>query len=146
MVGVTSETATITCNYSKSEEDTEKYLCKGQNPLNCDELIRTTEEDRVVVKDRFHIRDNKRRNYFYVYISDLRRTDSGMYWCGSGKTMTNAEYTKIYLSISKYPIFIFKYIYISVVFHNNTFLLEEKPSAIKLFEVEGIILLFDTWL
>ncbi|XP_035763610.1 CMRF35-like molecule 1 [Neolamprologus brichardi] len=101
MVGVTSETATITCNYSKSEEDTEKYLCKGQNPLNCDELIRTTEEDRVVVKDRFHIRGNKRRNYFYVYISDLRRTDSGTYWCGSGKTMTNAEYTKIYLSITE---------------------------------------------
>ncbi|XP_013129708.1 uncharacterized protein LOC100690849 isoform X1 [Oreochromis niloticus] len=101
MVGVTSETATITCNYSKSEKDTEKYLCKGKNPLNCDELIRTTEEDRDVVKDRFYIRDNNTRNYFYVYISDLRRTDSGTYWCGSGKTMTNTEYTKIYLSVTE---------------------------------------------
>lgn len=55
--------------------------------------------------------------------------------------LNTPKYT--FLSVSTQ--FIYRYIYISVVFHNNTFLLEEKPSAIKLIEV-GIILLFDTWL
>ncbi|XP_008286766.1 uncharacterized protein LOC103362244 [Stegastes partitus] len=88
----------ITCPYPKSHEGNEKFLCKGENPLNCEELIQTTKEDNAN-KGRFSIRDNQRLAYFYVYINHLTEADSGTYWCGSGRTMQHDEYTKIHLSV-----------------------------------------------
>uniref|UniRef100_A0A3B4ZQT2 Immunoglobulin domain-containing protein n=1 Tax=Stegastes partitus TaxID=144197 RepID=A0A3B4ZQT2_9TELE len=91
----------ITCPYPKSHEGNEKFLCKGENPLNCEELIQTTKEDNAN-KGRFSIRDNQRLAYFYVYINHLTEADSGTYWCGSGRTMQHDEYTKIHLSVGEY--------------------------------------------
>uniref|UniRef100_A0AAQ6AHG7 Ig-like domain-containing protein n=2 Tax=Amphiprion ocellaris TaxID=80972 RepID=A0AAQ6AHG7_AMPOC len=98
---VTSETAQIECYYPESHQGNEKFLCKGENPLNCEELIQTTEQDRYVVRDRFDIRDNQRIKYFYVNIKHLSEADSGTYWCGSGRTMQHDDYTRIHLSVVK---------------------------------------------
>jgi len=62
------------------------------------ELIRTNPDEKNVVEGRFHLIENKRLNYFYVYINDLSKDDSGMYWCVFGRT----EYTKIHLSVGEY--------------------------------------------
>ncbi|XP_051801901.1 polymeric immunoglobulin receptor-like [Acanthochromis polyacanthus] len=99
---VISETAQIKCHYPESHKGNEKFLCKGENPLNCEKIIQTTEEDRDVVRDRFDIRDNKRIKYFYMYINDLNEADSGTYWCGSGRTMQPDDYTKVHLSVGEY--------------------------------------------
>ncbi|XP_040892371.1 CMRF35-like molecule 8 [Toxotes jaculatrix] len=89
------------CPYLASHENNTKYLCKGENPFDCLELIHTTEGERQRSKDRFLIRDNQRKKYFYVQISNLRTADSGLYWCGSGKKSDPAAYTKIQLTVDQ---------------------------------------------
>ncbi|KAK9539860.1 hypothetical protein VZT92_002347 [Zoarces viviparus] len=96
----TGDAAQIECTYPDDHENNEKFLCKGANPFNCNQLINTTEEERAVVKGRFHIRDNRRKKYFYVYIDDLSTADSGYYWCGSSRTGKHAGSTKILLSVA----------------------------------------------
>ncbi|XP_068583531.1 transmembrane domain-containing protein TMIGD3-like [Cebidichthys violaceus] len=93
----TGYTAQIECSYPRSHENNEKFLCKGANPSNYNQLINTSEQERDVVKGRFHIIDN--RSYFYVYINDLSTEDSGYYWCGSSKTGERVGSTKILLSV-----------------------------------------------
>uniref|UniRef100_A0A672HJA1 Immunoglobulin V-set domain-containing protein n=1 Tax=Salarias fasciatus TaxID=181472 RepID=A0A672HJA1_SALFA len=65
-------------------------------------LIHTTEHDRNVVEGRFDIRDSPRSKYFYVYIKNLTKSDSGTYWCGFGETLQHDSYTKIQLTVSEY--------------------------------------------
>uniref|UniRef100_A0A3B4U067 Immunoglobulin V-set domain-containing protein n=1 Tax=Seriola dumerili TaxID=41447 RepID=A0A3B4U067_SERDU len=98
----TGENAQLTCHYPDSQKSNTKYLCKGENPSNCEELIHTTETERNVVKGRYDIRDNQRIKYFYVYINNLCTADSGTYWCGSERKGHPATYTKIHLSVGKY--------------------------------------------
>ncbi|XP_047433094.1 CMRF35-like molecule 8 isoform X2 [Mugil cephalus] len=98
-VHVTSKTATITCNYPHVFENHAKFLCKGKTPFKCVDLINTTEPERDITKGRFHIRDNKRKKFFYVNISELSTADSGTYWCHCGRTTQPHEYTKILLSV-----------------------------------------------
>ncbi|XP_069570664.1 CMRF35-like molecule 8 [Brachyistius frenatus] len=93
-----SKTAVITCNYSLANADNGKFLCKGENPLDCKKLIHTTER---AVKGKFDIKDNKRLRYFNVHIANLGRDDSGTYWCGSGRTEQRDQYTKIHLSVAE---------------------------------------------
>lgn len=102
MVKATEGSAQIQCSYSDSHEGSDKFLCKGGNPVNCEELIHTTKQDRDADNGRFSIRDNKRKKYFYVHIRNLSTADSGTYWCGSDRTRQHAKYTKIHLSVSKY--------------------------------------------
>lgn len=94
--------AHIKCSYPDNHENKEKFLCKGQNPLNCVKVIHTTEQDRDVDKGRFDIRDNRRLKYFYVNIRNLHTADSGTYWCGSDGTWQHDKYTKILLSVGEY--------------------------------------------
>ncbi|XP_022611366.1 CMRF35-like molecule 1 isoform X2 [Seriola dumerili] len=99
----TGENAQLTCHYPDSQKSNTKYLCKGENPSNCEELIHTTETERNVVKGRYDIRDNQRIKYFYVYINNLCTADSGTYWCGSERKGHPATYTKIHLSVADTP-------------------------------------------
>lgn len=98
ILGVTGKNAQIMCFYSDSHKDKDKFLCKGGNPFNCEELINKRKEDSG---GRFTIRDNLRLKYFYVYIKNLSIADSGTYWC-SDKTFQHAGYTKIHLSVGEY--------------------------------------------
>uniref|UniRef100_A0A3B4XVT6 Immunoglobulin domain-containing protein n=1 Tax=Seriola lalandi dorsalis TaxID=1841481 RepID=A0A3B4XVT6_SERLL len=109
----TGENAQLTCRYTDDQENNTKYLCKGENASNCEELIHTTESERDVVKGRYDIRDNQRKKYFYVYINNLSTADSGTYWCGSERRGPPATYAKIHLSVSKYSV------NISIIDHNT---------------------------
>ncbi|KAM4595787.1 uncharacterized protein V3H82_003184 [Fundulus diaphanus] len=91
------ETAQIRCSYPKSEKNSEKSLCKGESPSDCDEIISSTEENRTVKKGNFDLRDNRRLNHFYVYINNLHKSDSGTYWCGYGGT----KHIRIQLSVAE---------------------------------------------
>ncbi|KAM7418841.1 hypothetical protein PAMA_016119 [Pampus argenteus] len=93
----TGDTVKVQCSYPDSHENVVKFLCKGENPLNCEALIHTTEQ----AKGRFSIRDNRRLKYFYVYIQNLSRADSGTYWCSSDGTWLHGGHTKIHLSVAE---------------------------------------------
>ncbi|XP_035993198.1 CMRF35-like molecule 5 [Fundulus heteroclitus] len=92
-----NETVQVKCSYPKSETNSEKSLCKGKSPSDCDEVISSTEEDRTVKNGKFDLRDNRRLNYFYVYINNLHKSDAGTYWCGYGGTKN----IKIQLSVAE---------------------------------------------
>lgn len=98
----TGDTAQILCRYPHSRVNNMKYLCKGETPFSCLQLIQTTAEERAVVKGRFYIRDNKRKKYFYVYINNPITAHSGTYWCGSDRKWHHAESTKIHLFVGEY--------------------------------------------
>ncbi|KAK2815868.1 hypothetical protein Q5P01_026335 [Channa striata] len=97
----TGASAQINCPYEDSLEDSDKVVCKGENPFNCSELIHTTEQDREVVDGKFSIRDNRRRKNFYMYIKNLSTADSGTYWCVPDRTRQHYKYTKILLSVGE---------------------------------------------
>ncbi|XP_051241958.1 polymeric immunoglobulin receptor-like isoform X2 [Dicentrarchus labrax] len=97
----TGDTVKIHCNYPDNHENNEKFLCKGESPLNCEELIHTTQLNRDVVKVKFNIRDNKRLKYFYVTIKNVSTADSGTYWCASNRSWQDAEYIKILLTVAE---------------------------------------------
>ncbi|KAM9769667.1 uncharacterized protein ACNS7B_004878 [Menidia menidia] len=89
-------TAIIECKYPEMLTESKKFLCKGDNPFNCQELICTNPESMYVNEGRFSLRENKRLKHFYVHIKDMNREDSGTYWCVSG----DSEYTKFHLSVA----------------------------------------------
>ncbi|KAF1394928.1 hypothetical protein PFLUV_G00006210 [Perca fluviatilis] len=91
------EGAQIKCTYPDSHKSNEKFLCKGENPSNCEELIHTSDQK----KHRFSIRDDRIKKYFDVYIDNLSTEDSGSYWCGSSRMWEQAEVTKILLSVAE---------------------------------------------
>ncbi|XP_076583681.1 uncharacterized protein LOC143319009 [Chaetodon auriga] len=97
------DTVQIKCHYPDGHENDDKFLCKGENPFSCKELIHTTETNTYVTEGRFHIKDNKRLKYFYVLVKDVNPADSGTYWCGSGK-MRQELHHKILLTVDERPI------------------------------------------
>uniref|UniRef100_A0A671WZC1 Immunoglobulin domain-containing protein n=1 Tax=Sparus aurata TaxID=8175 RepID=A0A671WZC1_SPAAU len=98
----TGETVQIKCPYPESHEHKEKFLCKGETPLDCKKLIQTKGQDRYGSEGRFAIRDNQRVKYFYVTIKNVNTDDSGTYWCGSDTTSQRAKSRKILLSVGEY--------------------------------------------
>ncbi|XP_071399564.1 polymeric immunoglobulin receptor-like [Centroberyx affinis] len=98
--GDTGKTARLQCNYPRSHEDNEKFLCKGESPFNCKELINATQHYEAVTEGRFTVRDNTRSNYFTVHIKHLCQDDTGTYWCGSDRTWQPADYTRIHLTVA----------------------------------------------
>ncbi|XP_044046908.1 polymeric immunoglobulin receptor-like [Siniperca chuatsi] len=93
------DSVNMDCHYPETHENNEKFLCKGKNPFNCEELIHTIENERHVDKGRFVIRDNRRLKHFFVYIKNVSIADSGTYWCGSDRTWQHDKYIKIDLSL-----------------------------------------------
>lgn len=98
----TGETVQIKCPYPESHEHKEKFLCKGETPLDCKKLIQTKGQDRYGSEGRFAIKDNQRVKYFYVTIKNVNTDDSGTYWCGSDTTSQRAKSRKILLSVGEY--------------------------------------------
>ncbi|XP_078146027.1 uncharacterized protein LOC139933629 [Centroberyx gerrardi] len=97
--GDTGKAAQLQCNYPRSHEENEKFLCKGENPFNCKELINATQNE-TVTEGRFTMKDYARLNYFTVHIKHLCRDDTGTYWCGSDRTWQPANYTRIHLTVA----------------------------------------------
>lgn len=90
------------CHYPDDHKSNEKFLCKGDDPFHCEDLIKTTEENKVVSNGRFSIRDNRRLMHFSVNIQNLGRVDSGTYWCGSDRKWQHDRFNKTLLTVGEY--------------------------------------------
>uniref|UniRef100_A0A674BPN0 Immunoglobulin domain-containing protein n=1 Tax=Salmo trutta TaxID=8032 RepID=A0A674BPN0_SALTR len=99
VTGQVGETARFTCKYPDDNKSNEKFFCKGDSPLICEDKLRTTLQNEVVYEGRFSLRDNPRISVFTVYIKELRPEDSGTYWCGSDRRWRPADYTRCILSV-----------------------------------------------
>nr|XP_057940025.1 uncharacterized protein LOC131136786 isoform X2 [Doryrhamphus excisus] len=84
----------IVCPYPEGhDDDDDAFLCKGQNPVSC---------ERMTQKNNHQVsRVNKRLNRFSVYISNLSKNDSGIYWCRSNETWKQKEYIKVQLYVAE---------------------------------------------
>ncbi|KAM4604403.1 polymeric immunoglobulin receptor-like [Polymixia lowei] len=95
----TERAARLQCDYPDRHSQNEKFLCKGESPFTCKELINTTKQNEAVSQDRLSLWDHSRHVYFAVTITHSRPNDSGTYWCGSDRTWQPDNYTRIHLSV-----------------------------------------------
>ncbi|KAM9492057.1 polymeric immunoglobulin receptor-like [Salvelinus alpinus] len=99
VTGQVGEIARLTWKYPDDHKSNEKFFCKGDSPLICEDKVRTIVHNEVVYKGRFSLRDNPRTSVFTVHIKELRTEDSGTYWCGSDRRWRPADYTRFILSV-----------------------------------------------
>ncbi|MBZ3870673.1 CMRF35-like molecule 1, partial [Sciurus carolinensis] len=77
---------TVQCNYTSKWKTHRKYWCRGAQWSSCAILVSTTESEQEVKKDRVSIRDDQEKLTFMVTMVDLRREDTGFYWCAIERT------------------------------------------------------------
>ncbi|XP_045569232.1 CMRF35-like molecule 5 [Salmo salar] len=80
--------------------DNEKYFCKREC-YHRDRLVQTEGNKHYVEKERYTIED-LRNGVFYVTIKDLRKSDSGTYWCGVGRYGPDT-YQEVHLTVTDAP-------------------------------------------
>ncbi|XP_064856728.1 CMRF35-like molecule 8, partial [Oncorhynchus nerka] len=91
----------IYCHYSTEDRSHDKYFCKRQYILSCEDQIRTGLNNTWQHSGRFSLYDNTGGNYFKVIIRQLTRQDEGTYWCGVNKPTIPDSYTKVELEVKK---------------------------------------------
>ncbi|XP_047402851.1 CMRF35-like molecule 5 isoform X3 [Sciurus carolinensis] len=77
---------TVQCNYTSKWKTHRKYWCGGAQWSSCRVLVITTGSEQEVKKDRVSIRDDQEKLTFMVTMVDLRREDTGFYWCAIERT------------------------------------------------------------
>ncbi|XP_031667373.1 polymeric immunoglobulin receptor isoform X2 [Oncorhynchus kisutch] len=93
------ETARLTCKYPADHKKNEKFFCKGDLPLTCEDKVTATKRNIIIRNKRFSLRDNSEKTNFTVHIKMMRPEDSGTYWCGSDRRWRPADYTRFILSV-----------------------------------------------
>ena len=73
---------TVQCRYSPGLETHVKWWCRGAAWRSCKFLVKTTEAEKEVKKDRASIRDNWKNRTITVTMEKLRLNDADTYWCG----------------------------------------------------------------
>ncbi|XP_045061787.1 CMRF35-like molecule 5 [Coregonus clupeaformis] len=73
-----------------------KYFCKGT--CSGKDILVQTNGRKNVSQGRYSIDDN-RYGVFYVTIKNLRKPDSGTYWCGVDRTIKDT-YQEVYLTVT----------------------------------------------
>ncbi|XP_029594724.1 CMRF35-like molecule 1 isoform X2 [Salmo trutta] len=89
----------ITCSYSWAENN-EKYFCKREC-YHRDRLVQTKGNKHYLEKERYTIED-LRKGVFYVTIKNLRKSDSGTYWCGVRRFGPDT-YQEVHLTVTDAP-------------------------------------------
>ncbi|XP_004465597.1 CMRF35-like molecule 7 [Dasypus novemcinctus] len=79
------ESVTLHCDYDPGWETYRKWWCRGADWRTCRILVRTDRSEREVKKGRVSIRDHQSNRSFSVTMENLRRNDTGTYWCGIEK-------------------------------------------------------------
>ncbi|XP_036795811.1 polymeric immunoglobulin receptor [Oncorhynchus mykiss] len=93
------ETAKLTCKYPADHKKNEKFFCKGDSPLTCEDKVTATKPNIIIRNKRFSLRDNSEKTNFTVHIKMMRPEDSGTYWCGSDRRWRPADSTRFILSV-----------------------------------------------
>ncbi|XP_059937608.1 CMRF35-like molecule 1 [Mesoplodon densirostris] len=76
---------TVQCRYSPVWETHVKWWCRGASWAGCQFVVKTTESEKEVKKDRVSIRDNRKNRTITVTMEKLRLNDADTYWCGIEK-------------------------------------------------------------
>uniref|UniRef100_A0A8C7JLM3 CMRF35-like molecule 1 n=1 Tax=Oncorhynchus kisutch TaxID=8019 RepID=A0A8C7JLM3_ONCKI len=97
--GVVAGQVKIKCSHTWAG-DNEKYFCK----IKCyhrDRLVQTEGNKNYIEKGRYTIED-LRNGVSYVTIKNLRKTDSGTYWCGVERYGPDT-YQEVHLTVTDAP-------------------------------------------
>uniref|UniRef100_A0A3B1JZ28 Ig-like domain-containing protein n=1 Tax=Astyanax mexicanus TaxID=7994 RepID=A0A3B1JZ28_ASTMX len=93
------ETVTISCSYPEEFKEKSKFI-STLNGLDFTEMAHTSDPSR----GRFSIFDNRRSRVVSMRISDVRKGDEGLYYCGvsgdRGAVSYETFFTKIHLQIT----------------------------------------------
>uniref|UniRef100_A0A8C7JJ15 Immunoglobulin domain-containing protein n=1 Tax=Oncorhynchus kisutch TaxID=8019 RepID=A0A8C7JJ15_ONCKI len=95
----------VNCSYLFDKTDhkkNEKFFCKGDLPLTCEDKVTATKRNIIIRNKRFSLRDNSEKTNFTVHIKMMRPEDSGTYWCGSDRRWRPADYTRFILSVGEW--------------------------------------------
>ncbi|XP_008407409.2 CMRF35-like molecule 8 [Poecilia reticulata] len=87
------------CKYDDKDQNLGKFVCKGEDPTNCDVVIHTKIADK---KSRFTIENNKKGN-ITITMKDLRAIDSGTYWCGANTSNRQIFISRLFLNVVTTP-------------------------------------------
>ncbi|XP_034149965.1 CMRF35-like molecule 1 isoform X2 [Esox lucius] len=98
-MGVEGGPVYIRCSHTWAWS-TIKYFCKG-TCSGQDILIKTTDRERSSEKERYSIYDF-RNGDLNVTIKDLKKSDSGTYWCGVERVGLDT-YQEVYLTVTDAP-------------------------------------------
>ncbi|KAL1004802.1 hypothetical protein UPYG_G00050770 [Umbra pygmaea] len=99
VTGVAGGPVEIRCFISGAETNI-KYFCK-KTCSNKDVLIQTKNKQDYVVKRRYIIHD-LRNGVFTVKVNNLKKSDSGTYWCGVERRGPDS-YQEVYITVTDAP-------------------------------------------
>ncbi|XP_052402936.1 CMRF35-like molecule 5 [Carassius gibelio] len=96
--GHRGERVDIRCSYESGYESNSKYFCKGKCTFGFRDII--VRSGSPAEDERFSLTDDKRTRVFTISITDLRTEDTGQYWCGVERTLTDV-YSEIVLLVKE---------------------------------------------
>ncbi|KAL2086247.1 hypothetical protein ACEWY4_017306 [Coilia grayii] len=99
VTGVEGNTVRINCFPSMAATDRGKYFCRGPSRYTCRDILRAEGAKVSSFDERFSLTPEPSRHMVVVQITELRRGDSGTYWCGLDPSRRFAEYAEIHLSV-----------------------------------------------
>ncbi|XP_041636164.1 uncharacterized protein LOC121505130 isoform X2 [Cheilinus undulatus] len=76
--------------FKYSADESEKFVCKGEDPSLCHPLISTSDKN---TRGRFTMRVDKKENKIWVTLTAVNLKDNGTYWCGEKSTDGTKSHT-----------------------------------------------------
>ncbi|KAL7855502.1 hypothetical protein AOLI_G00191060 [Acnodon oligacanthus] len=92
------QNVSIQCHYNPELRNSVKFLCKGQNTLDCAERgVKITSEQPKM--GPLSLSDDASAGVFTVTIAGLKEEDSGTYWCGGSTGLEHVFISSVDLDI-----------------------------------------------
>ncbi|XP_027857612.1 CMRF35-like molecule 8 [Xiphophorus couchianus] len=97
---VIGENLDFFCKYDDKDQDlTDKFVCKGEEPTKCEDVISTKTADE---NSRFTV-ENKKKGNITITMKDVSTIDSGTYWCGARKKRLQIFISRFFLDVVTTP-------------------------------------------
>ncbi|XP_059410864.1 CMRF35-like molecule 7 [Carassius carassius] len=96
--GHRGERLDIRCSYESGYESNSKYFCKGECVFGFRDII--IKSGSPAEDERFSLTDDTTARVFTVSITDLRTEDTGRYWCGVERILSDV-YSEIKLLVNE---------------------------------------------
>uniref|UniRef100_A0AAY5JYR4 Immunoglobulin domain-containing protein n=1 Tax=Esox lucius TaxID=8010 RepID=A0AAY5JYR4_ESOLU len=100
VTGVVGGRVVIKCSFNSLDNHI-KYFCKSPCLTESDVIIKTKVSNNYIAKGRYSITDHG-NGYFTVTIKDLKKSDSGTYWCVVERVGVDS-YQMVNLSVVEAP-------------------------------------------